>query len=253
MDPRIGIIDERFRDIGNIISVGSGKGGVGKSIVAANLALQLAEKGLKVGLLDLDFQGSSDHVILGLPEKMPEEKKGIIPPTHHGIKFISLVYYTQNRPVPFRGRNFTDALLELLAVTIWGKLDFLIMDMPPGIGDHTLDLIEFIKQNAFLIVTTPSKVAFETVKKLITFLKEQKIPLLGLLENMKLDDSNYVWEESKKMEVSYLGALPFDQSLENAIGKPEKLRQTELSHTLLGVTDKILENLRIPKFLKNRI
>ena len=158
MEPRISVIEKRLHNINRIISVASGKGGVGKSLIAATLALHLSQKGYKVGLLDLDLYGPSAHIILGIHDQFPQEEKGLIPPQIHGIHFMSIVYFTEEKPAPFRGNDISNIIIELLAITQWGTLDFLIIDMPPGIGDETLDVIRYMRPSEFLIVTTPSKV-----------------------------------------------------------------------------------------------
>jgi ATP-binding protein involved in chromosome partitioning len=191
MDPRVAIIEERLKSIKRIIAVAAGKGGVGKSTVATGLALVLSEMGHRVGLLDLDFYGPSTHIILGVSEDVqPKEERGIVPPKVHGIEFMSLVYYTKENPAPLRGADLTNALTELLAITRWGELDFLIVDMPPGLGDTTLDAIRLLKNPNFLVVTTPSRVAAETVKKLVILLHELRLPILGILENMSRPEAS---------------------------------------------------------------
>ena len=165
-DPRTSVINQRLSKIGRIIAVSSGKGGVGKSMVAAALALSLAKDGCRVGLFDLDFTGPSTHIILGVPSKVqPKEEKGLVPPTFQGLSYMSLVYFVGDNPTPLRGADISNALIELLSVTQWGQLDFLVVDMPPGIGDAVLDLIRLVDGIEFLIVTTPSLLAFEVVKK----------------------------------------------------------------------------------------
>jgi len=188
VDPRTSIIEDRLRDIERIIAVSSGKGGVGKSLVASTLALILAEKGYKVGLFDLDFSSPSTHLILDIKGVQPKEERGIVPPNVHGLKYMSIVYYSGEYALPLRGADTSNALIELLSVTRWENLDFLVIDMPPGIGDATLDLLRFIRKIEFLIVTTPSQLAFETVRKLVSLLKELKIPIIGVVENMKMEN-----------------------------------------------------------------
>ena len=190
MDPRISVIDKRLSKIKRIIAVASGKGGVGKSLVSSCLALNLSKKGFKVGLLDLDIYGPSSHVILGVSDySFPEEEKGILPHKIFGINFMSIVYFTQDKPAPLRGFDITNIIIELLSITQWGELDYLIIDMPPGIGDETLDVIKLVKKSEFLIVTTPSKVAMAAVGKLLKILKELKLPIIGIVENMQMKKS----------------------------------------------------------------
>jgi ATP-binding protein involved in chromosome partitioning len=238
-DPRTAIIGERLKDVKNVIAVSSGKGGVGKSLVASVLALSLARKGAKVGLLDLDFTSPSSHVILDAGRQKPKEDKGVVPPTVHGLRYMSVVYYSADRATPLRGSEATDVLVELLAVTRWGKLDCLVLDMPPGLGDVTLDLLRFVEGAKFLVVTTPSKLAFETVRKLLDLLKEAKVPVIGVVENMKADDSQWIKGRVEPMGVRYLGAIPYDSRLEENIGDAEGLLRTRFGEAVREMTGKI--------------
>ena len=112
---------------------------------------------------------------------------------------MSLIYFVGDNPAPLRGADVSNALIELLSVTQWGTLDFLVIDMPPGIGDAVLDLVRLIKRIEFLIVTTPSLLAFETVKKQVELLCELKMPIIGIVENMKMDKANGVQVETEKL------------------------------------------------------
>ncbi len=226
-DPRISIIDRRLKAVSNIIAVSSGKGGVGKSLVASTLALTLAKKGCKVGLFDMDFTSPSTHVILGVEGLQPEEEKGIIPPQVYGLRYMSIVYYSGDHTAPLRGADVSNVLIELLAITRWNNLDFLIIDMPPGISDATLDLVRLIKRIKFLVVTTPSRLAFETVRKLADLLTELKIPIIGVIENMKMKESSYIRHQVESRCMSFLGEIPFDAELEEALGNVDKLLKTE--------------------------
>jgi ATP-binding protein involved in chromosome partitioning len=231
-DPRLAVIEERLRSIREKIAVSSGKGGVGKSLIASTAALTLARWGLRVGLLDLDFTGPSTHLVLGIGKSRPTEEEGIVPPQVHGVRYMSIVYYAGCRASPLRGADASNALIELLAVTRWGNLDFLIIDMPPGIGDITLDVVRLIKGVKFLVVTTPSKLAFETVGKLVSLLTELNVPLLGVVENMKMGESPLILRGAQERGIKYLGEIPFDAEVEDAMGDPERLLKTELSRRL---------------------
>jgi len=240
-DPRTAIIEERLRKIQNIIAVSSGKGGVGKSLVASVLALTLARKGYKVGLFDLDFTSPSSHIILGESDLHPKEERGVIPPEVHGIKYMSVVFYAGDRASPLRGADVSNALIELLAVTLWKTLDFLIIDMPPGISDATLDLLRLIKNIKFLVVTTPSQLAFETVKKLISLLSELNIPVVGVIENMKMKESPFIKERIEEKGIEFWGDVPFDPQLEESIGDVRRLLKTEFSRSLEEIVKKNLK------------
>jgi ATP-binding protein involved in chromosome partitioning len=226
VDPRLSIIEDRIKEARSIIAVSSGKGGVGKSLIASTLALTLAGKGYKVGLFDLDFSSPSTHLILNIGKLQPKEDKGIIPPKIHNLEYMSIIYYSLNHAAPLRGDDMSNALIELLSITRWGKLDYLILDMPPGIGDVTLDLVRLIRRTKFLIVTTSSQLAFETVRKLVLLLREVRVPVIGVVENMKVDRLSPVREKVEKLGLAYTEEIPFDSELEKAIGDVEKLSAT---------------------------
>ncbi|MCJ7718898.1 Mrp/NBP35 family ATP-binding protein [Candidatus Bathyarchaeota archaeon] len=239
VDPRTSIISVRLGNVGRIVAVSSGKGGVGKSLVASTLALALAKKGCKVGLFDLDFTSPSTHVILGIKGVQPKEDKGIIPPVVNGLRYMSIVYYSGDYASPLRGADVSNALIELLSITRWGKLDFLVIDMPPGIGDATLDLIRLIKNIEFLVVTTSSQLAFETVRKLLKLLKELKVPVAGVVENMKMGDSKNIQQQTRKLGLIFLGEIPYDTQVEEAIGNKNRLASTVLAKKVEEIASKI--------------
>ena len=232
LDPRVAIIEKRLSSINKIIVVSSGKGGVGKSIVASTLALILTRKGFKTGLLDLDFTSPTTHVVLGAINLHPREEKGVVPPEVHGVKYMSLVFYLGDLISPLRGSDLSNAFLEMLAVTRWGKLDFLIIDMPPGISDLMLDVLKYVKKACFLIVTSPSKMAFETVRKLLGLLKDLKVPIIGVIENMKMNESTYVKREVETLGEEFLGEIHFDANLEDSLGDVDKLLKTSFAEEI---------------------
>ena len=236
-DPRIAVINERLKEVNNIIAVSSGKGGVGKSLVASTLALTLAEENYKVGLFDLDFTSPSTHVILNVKNVYPTEKNGVVPPEIHGLKYMSIVYYSGEHVSPLRGADVSNALIELLAITRWNTLDFLIIDMPPGISDATLDIIRLVKRIKFLIVTTPSQLAFETVRKLVNLLSELNIPIIGVVENMKMKESRFIREQTEKTGLKFWGEIPFDYALEEAIGDVNRLSKTKFMERIKEIAE----------------
>jgi ATP-binding protein involved in chromosome partitioning len=238
-DPRTAIVNERTREIAKIIAVSSGKGGVGKSLLSSTLALELVRKGYEVGLFDLDFTSPSTHVILGIEDDQPKEDRGLEPADVHGIKYMSIIYYTGDHATPLRGTDLSNALIELLSITKWGKLDFLIIDMPPGIGDATLDLLRLIRNIRFLLVTTPSQVAFETVRKLASLLKQLKIQVIGIVENLKMLPSKTVEQQTLKLGLDFLGEIPYDPEVEEALGDANKLLQTTLAQKVKQLIPRI--------------
>ncbi|MEW6222505.1 MAG: P-loop NTPase [Candidatus Hadarchaeota archaeon] len=239
-DPRLETAEKRLAEAGRLIAVVSGKGGVGKSVISAASALALSKLGYRVGLFDLDFHGPSAHVVLGAGKASPKEEKGVVPPLVHGVRLMSLVYYTGDRPSPLRGAEVSNAMLEMLAITRWGPLDFLIVDMPPGTGDEVLDLLRVMKRAEFLVVTSQSKMAWETVRKLLYFLKELKVPVLGVVENMRRDGSAFIKKQAEKLGMPFLGSIDFDRMLEDSIGNSEKLLKTDFSSHLEKILNRSL-------------
>lgn len=235
MDPRTTVIDERLRRVGRIIAVSSGKGGVGKSLVATTLALELAQKGCRVGLFDLDFTSPSTHLIMGVENVLPKEDKGIIPPVVEGLAYMSLIHFSGDKATPLRGADVSNALVELLAVTQWRELEFLVLDMPPGIGDAVLDLVRLVKRIEFLIVTTPSRLAFETVKKQVRLLQDLQVPIIGVVENMKMNQTKNIQGETEKLGLEFLAGIPYDPQVEEAIGDVTKLRGTMIAKKIREV------------------
>jgi ATP-binding protein involved in chromosome partitioning len=251
-DPRTSVINQRLAGIRRIVAVSSGKGGVGKSMVATALALSLAKTGCKVGLFDLDFTGPSTHIILGVPSNVqPKEDKGIVPPTVEGLAYMSLVYFVGDNPSPLRGADVSNALIELLSVTQWGELDFLVIDMPPGIGDAVLDSVRLVERIEFLIITTPSLLAFEVVKKQVALLCELKMPIIGVVENMKMNKANSIQAETEKIGLKYLCPIPYDPKVEDAIGDPSKLMETAVGKAMSKIK-KFAKTESVPRCLIKR-
>ena len=244
MDPRIHIIDERLAKIGKIVAISGGKGGIGKSTLAATLALALSGKHYKVGLLDLDFWGPSAHIILGVQGKQPRESKGIVPPEIDGIEFMSIIYYTMDKTLALRRVGFDSAVTELLVVTQWGRLDYLIIDMPPGIGDAALDVIRLMKKVSFCVIANQSRVIMETVKNTLKLLEKLEIPIIGVVENMGINNSS-VRDQIRRLGIAFLGRLDFDPGLEDAIGNPKKLLETGFSESVNRLIVKAVENYTV--------
>jgi ATP-binding protein involved in chromosome partitioning len=155
------------------------------------------------------------------------------------LKYVSIVYYSKDGVVPLRGTDVSNALIELLSITRWGKLDFLVIDLPPGIGDVTLDLIRLIRSIRFLIVTTTSRLAFETVRKLVTLLNDLHIPIVGVVENMKMIPSNFIKKQVHELGLEYLTEIPYDKELEATIGNVTRLSETVLAKKVEQLTSKI--------------
>lgn len=232
MDPRLSVIGERLEEVARIIVVCSGKGGVGKSLIASLTSLLSSRSGLRVGLLDLDFHGPSCHIILGARKASPLEDRGLVPPTVAGVRLMSLAFFAGDKPIPLRGADVTNALLELLAITRWGRLDLLIVDSPPGMGEEILDVARILRRAEALLVTTPSPLSLSTVSRLVQLLKSLRTPIVGVLENMRREEEGEVAREARRWGVRYLGWLPYDPEIEAAIGDPARLLSTQLARRL---------------------
>ncbi len=175
-------------NVKNVIAVASGKGGVGKSTTAANLALALAREGAKVGILDADIYGPSQGIMFGIPEgTRPEVKdqKWFVPLKAHGVEVMSMAFLTDdNTPMVWRGPMVSGALIQLITQTAWNDLDYLVVDMPPGTGDIQLTLAQKVPVAGAVIVTTPQDLALLDAKKGVEMFRKVNIPVLGVVENM---------------------------------------------------------------------
>lgn len=232
MDPRPAVIERRLQDVKRVLAVSGGKGGIGKSVIASTLALILARRGLRAGLLDLDLTGPCDHLILGLDDRFPTEEFGVEPPLLHGVRFMSVVYFVRDRPAPLRGADITGALLELLAITRWGELDALVIDMPPGLGDATLDTVRLLPRAEYLLVATPSRVVVDTVRRTLRFHVELQSRIAGVLQNMERNATSETRDLAAEFDLPYLGSVPYDEGLEAAIGEAERLAGTRAARAL---------------------
>ena len=174
--------------IKHIIAVASGKGGVGKSTTAVNLALALRSLGLQVGLLDADIYGPSQQKMLGIEEGVKPEQQGgqwLLPVMAHGLKTMSMGYLASERtPMVWRGPMAGGALVQMLDQTLWGELDVLVIDMPPGTGDIQLTLSQKATVAGAVIVTTPQDIALLDARKGIEMFNKVNVPILGIIENM---------------------------------------------------------------------
>jgi ATP-binding protein involved in chromosome partitioning len=218
----------------NIIAVVSGKGGVGKSTVAANLALALSQQGAKVGLMDADIYGPSVPIMFGVRGQRPlmeniEGKDKIVPLEQHGIKLISIgLLVDEKSAVVWRGPMASSAIRQFVTDVHWGELDYLVIDMPPGTGDIHLTLVQTIPVTGAVVVTTPQEVALSDAKKAISMFSQAqtKVPIIGLVENMawftpaELPDSKYYIfgkdggkHLADQLDMNFLGQIPLVQSI----------------------------------------
>lgn len=211
--------------IKNVVAVASGKGGVGKSTVAVNLALAWAAQGARVGLLDADIYGPSQPIMLGLQGERPSSKDGkrLMPLSAHGVVAMSIGFLVDvEQPMVWRGPMVTSALNQLLADTDWGELDYLVVDMPPGTGDIQLTLAQRVPVSGAVIVTTPQDISLADARKGLRMFEKVNVPVLGIVENMSVHvctncgHAEHVFGAGggEKMAAQYgvqlLGALPLD-------------------------------------------
>lgn len=228
---------KRLPGIGNIVAVASGKGGVGKSTTAVNLALALQAEGARVGILDADVYGPSLPRMLGIPPKPPETRDGkqFVPVDAYGLQAMSIgLLLDDSAPAVWRGPMATSALNQLLRQTDWQDLDLLIVDMPPGTGDIQLTLAQTVPVAGAVIVTTPQDVALSDARKGLEMFRKVSVPLLGIVENMSLyrcracGDVTSLFGQgggqklAEQADIRLLGELPLDPEIGSGLdqGQP---------------------------------
>ncbi|MBI5777222.1 MAG: Mrp/NBP35 family ATP-binding protein [Nitrospirae bacterium] len=213
-------------DVKHIVAISSGKGGVGKSTVAANLAVAMAASGAKVGLIDADIYGPNIPMMLGV-RKPPEQKDGkLLPAESYGIKLISMGFFVpEEKAIVWRGPMVHTAIQQFFRDVIWGELDYLLIDLPPGTGDAQLSISQLVTLAGVITVTTPQEVALHDVRKGMMMFKGVNVPLLGVIENMSYYICRHCGEReeifshgggqraAEKLGVPFLGAIPIDPAI----------------------------------------
>ncbi len=245
-----------------VIAVASGKGGVGKSTIATNLAVALAQQGKRVGLMDADIYGPSAPILLGLqgqkPKLSPEEK--IIPLEAHGVKTLSMGFMVgDGQAVIWRGPMIIGALQQMFADTDWGGLDVLIVDMPPGTGDAQLTLVQTVNLAGAVIAATPQEVALADVRRGVHMFRKANVPILGVVENMagfinpangeRIDifGAGGAKRTADELDVAFLGEIPLDPALREASdnGTPPATDPTSpLGKIFADLADKVMAQIR---------
>ncbi|MCE9597004.1 MAG: Mrp/NBP35 family ATP-binding protein [Spirochaetia bacterium] len=256
----------RIRGVKNVIAIGSGKGGVGKSTVSANIAAALHLKGLKVGLLDADIYGPSIGKMFGVPGKLAlqgDGKNKIIPFESNGIKIISFAFMlAPEQAVVWRGPMLGKAVEQFLYEVIWGELDVLLIDLPPGTGDVQLSLAQLVDLDGAVIVTTPQNVALQDAARAASMFQQVKIPILGVIENMSefqcpkcghvtnIFSKNGGTAMSAKLSVPELGSIPLQKEIMDSgeDGLPITLKDPDglVAGAYKKIADKIL--VEVEKF-----
>lgn len=218
-----------------VIAISSGKGGVGKSTVAANLAVALAQRGARVGLMDADVYGPNIPMMMGAPTP-PEQQDGKIKPAEsHGVKLISMGFFVpEETAVVWRGPMIHSAIQQFFRDVVWGELDFLLIDLPPGTGDAQLTLSQLVPLCGAITVTTPQEVALHDVRKGMMMFQKVNVPLLGIIENMSYFVCGHCGERTEifshgggeraaeKLGVPFLGCVPIDPAIRAGgdVGRP---------------------------------
>ncbi|GAA4280622.1 Mrp/NBP35 family ATP-binding protein [Gaetbulibacter aestuarii] len=253
--------------INNIIAVASGKGGVGKSTITANLAVTLAKMGFKVGVLDADIYGPSMPIMFDVADEKPlavnvDGKSKMKPIENYGVKILSIGFFTQpNQAVVWRGPMAAKALNQMIFDAAWGELDFLLLDLPPGTGDIHLSIMQSLPITGAVVVSTPQNVALADAKKGVAMFQQESInvPVLGIVENMAYftpaelpENKYYIFGQegakhlSEDLEVPFLGEIPLVQSIREAgdAGRPAGLQTgTPLEEAFENLTRNVVEEV----------
>ena len=251
--------NKKIEGIDHIIAVASGKGGVGKSTIAANLAISLSKMGFKVGILDSDVYGPSMHLMFDVANEKPitvkvKGKPKMKPIESYGIKLLSLGFFTHpNQAVIWRGPMASKALNQMIFDSHWGALDFLLIDLPPGTGDVHLSIVQALPITGAVVVSTPQNIALADAKKGVAMFEQEtiRVPVLGIVENMSYftpeelpDNKYYIFGKdgakhlAKDLKTNFLGEIPLVQSIREAsdVGRPAALQER-------GILSNIFKNL----------
>ncbi len=248
--------------IRNAIAVGSGKGGVGKSTVAVNLAVALAQAGARVGLMDADIYGPNVPTMMGVDRLPPmREANRIEPAEAYGVKMISIGFMVKpDQPLIWRGPMLHSAIRQFLNDVNWGELDYLIVDLPPGTGDAPLSLTQTLPLSGGVIVTTPQKVSLDDARRALRMFRQLNVPVLGVVENMsylELPDGSRVdvfgtgggQALAEEQQVDFLGAIPIDPAVRQGgdQGKPVVVSAPEspVAQALRAIAERVAAKLSV--------
>ncbi len=256
--------EEILSGVKNIIAVASGKGGVGKSTVAVNLACGLARTGAKVGLLDTDIYGPSIPTMMDTHERpnITTDKK-LIPMQKYGIRFLSMgLLVDPDQAMIWRGPMVTSAVKQFMQEVEWGELDYLVLDLPPGTGDIQLTLVQTVPLTGAVIVSTPQNVALDDARKGVAMFKKVNVPVLGMVENMAYfipedmpDKKYYIFGKhgarnlAEKIGTNFLGEIPLEQKVRESgdEGKPIVLEDmdTKSAQAFVEISNNVIQQLAI--------
>lgn len=253
-----------LQGVKNIIAVASGKGGVGKSTVAANLAVSLAKSGASVGLVDTDIYGPSIPTMFNLRGERPNinTQRKLIPLEKYGVKLLSMGFLVnQDEAVVWRGPMVSSAVKQFLTDAIWGELDYLIMDLPPGTGDIQLTIVQTVPLTGAVIVSTPQDVALDDARKGVAMFRKVNVPVLGIIENMAYftppdapDKKYYIFGQdgarklAETLEAPFLGEVPLEQVVREGgdNGEPVALKtDTDAGKVFEGLGQRVAQQVSI--------
>lgn len=228
LDFRKGMVRRRLKKVDNVLLVLSGKGGVGKSVVSAALAALLARNGHAVGLMDADVHGPSSALLLDAHGQPGEGSNGLTPLVAAGVKVMSVDFFAPGRPIPLTGDEAKQVILEMLALTDWGELDYLIVDMPPATGDVMMTLTSVARSASALVVTMPDRLSLAVAHRVLQLLRSGKIPVAGVLGNMhgrgelsgRTDDDGPK-RLAEEFGARFLGKLPYDDGVQEAVERSD--------------------------------
>ncbi|WP_185883129.1 Mrp/NBP35 family ATP-binding protein [Blattabacterium cuenoti] len=255
-------ISQKKYSINNIIAIASGKGGVGKSTIASNIAVSLSNMGYSVGLLDADIYGPSIPLMFNInieEDSILEHEKGIIKPIYsHGIKILSIGFFSKyGQAIPWRGPMVTKAVMQFVYGTYWGNLDFLIIDFPPGTGDIHLSILQEVSLKGIVVVSTSQKIAISDVARTVEMfrIKSIYVPILGIIENMSyfiykekkffLFGENGVKNFAKKMNIVFLGEIPMLNIIQTYcdLGIPVIFKNDEIKNIFMKITKNMINQI----------
>lgn len=263
---------KKITNISNIIAVSSGKGGVGKSTITSNLAVSLSKMGFNVGILDADIYGPSIPLMFDVQNEKPlavniEGKSKMKPIENYGVKILSIGFFTKNdEAVIWRGPMASKALNQMIFDADWGKLDFLLIDLPPGTGDIHLSIMQSLPISGAVVVSTPQTVALSDARKGVSMFKKENInvPVLGIIENMSFfipkelpENKYYIFGKegaknlAKDLEIPFLGEIPLIQSVREAgdYGRPASMQENTISENTFN---KISKNMLSELLKRNK-
>ena len=256
---------QQVEGVKNIVAVGAGKGGVGKSTSAVNIAIALSQLGSRTGVLDADVYGPNVPILLGAEHEKPyAENERIVPIQRYGIKMISLGFFIEvDKPAIWRGQMLSGAVRQFLFDVNWGELDYLVVDLPPGTGDVQLTMSQSIPMTGAVVVSTPRDVSTADVGRAIQMFNTLKVPNLGLIENMSYHICPHCGERTEifghggaralaeRMKIPFLGEIPHDQRIREGGGPGVPLMISDPESPLAAVYREVASHLAAQVSIRN--